>query len=484
MTELGAVLGVLPRDGLHGRRMITTDKRQITAENVAEVVQAAYAVHLQNRREIQYLYDFYRGKQDVRCRKKQIRPEILNIVMANRANEIVTFKVSYLLGAPMQYISKGSKSELLVQLNNIMAVQDKAAKDKEVADWVHIAGVGYRFVARDPLDAEEPLRFYTLDPRDVFVIRYSGIGNAMLAGCIIQRDEDGQEYVGVYTKQAYFELRGDDVRQYGYSLGRIPVVEYLHNSARMGAFEIVLPILNAINTLESNRVDDIEQFVQSILVFKNCELPAEDVENLLRDLGIQIKDSGQAQANVFRVDGALDQNGVQTVVDDLYETVLTICGMPNRNGGSSTSDTGAATIMRDGWSAAESRARDTELLWCRSEREFLRTALDILRISTDLDLSVDEVGIKFPRRNHTDIQSKAQVLAELLNNQYVHPLTAWQVSDLVPDTEEAYRAGMQWNKEQQQKLEESLNVRAIGRGDPAAEQTDGTEVPADGDETE
>lgn len=34
--------------------------------------------------------------------------------------------------------------------------------------------------------------------------------------------------------------------------------------------------------------------------------------------------------------------------------------MPNRNGNASTSDTGSAVIMRDGWSDAEARAKDSE----------------------------------------------------------------------------------------------------------------------------
>ena len=47
-----------------------------------------------------------------------------------------------------------------------------------------------------------------------------------------------------------------------------------------------------------------------------------------------------------------EENGetyTQTLKNDLYQTILTICGIPNRNGGSSTSDTGNAVIFRDGW---------------------------------------------------------------------------------------------------------------------------------------
>ena len=44
-----------PDDGLHGRRVVYTNTKQITADNVVEVVGKALTVHMQNAREIQYL---------------------------------------------------------------------------------------------------------------------------------------------------------------------------------------------------------------------------------------------------------------------------------------------------------------------------------------------------------------------------------------------------------------------------------------------
>lgn len=468
MTEYDTVLSQLPTNGLHGRRKIYTDVPEITNRNVAEVIGKALQVHRANRKEIEYLYGYYRGIQDIRCKSKDIRPEINNKVMANRANEIVTFKVSYLFSNPLQYVSRGNEdgvSEQINKLNEFMYAEDKASKDKSVAEWAHICGVGVRMVMPDPIGMEDgsPVCVYTLDPREAFVIYYSGLGNRPLAGVVRQRDESGKWMSCVYTNKRYFELKGDKItKEESRTVPYIPIIEYLHNEARMGAFEVVLPLLNALNTLESNRVDDIEQFVQSILVFVNCEISEEDGQSLREKLGLMIKSDPANPASVQRIDGQLAQDGAQTLVNDLYDTVLTITGMPNRNGGSSTSDTGAATIMRDGWQAAEARAKDTELLFNRSEREFLRVALHILRETGDLNLRLTDVGLKFTRRNYSDIQSKAQVLAELLNNDKVHPKIAYQVSDIVPDIEEAYQLGMEWYEQQKREMEKSLRDELNG----------------------
>ena len=47
----------------YGRRKIFTDATEITAENVIAEVNAAFLVHLENRREIAELYRYYRNKK-------------------------------------------------------------------------------------------------------------------------------------------------------------------------------------------------------------------------------------------------------------------------------------------------------------------------------------------------------------------------------------------------------------------------------------
>ena len=145
---------------------------------------------------------------------------------------------------------------------------------------------------------------------------------------------------------------------------------------------------------------------------------------------------------------------------------MNITGMPNRNGGSSTSDTGQATIFRDGWHDAESRACDSEKLFIRSEKEILKLILKMYRDKGVLDLNPADVKVQFTRKNLTDIQSKAQVLCELLNNPKVHPRIAYECAALLPDIEASYRLGMEWYEEQMKAAEMSLekeleNERAV-----------------------
>lgn len=481
MSELAAILSRYPNDGLHGRRKIHTYKRQITRENVVEVVNEALQIHTANRREVQYLYDYFRGKQDIRLRTKAIRPEITNRITVNHANEIVTFKTAYLLGEPIQYVSAGNDKEVsdaVQTLNEYMRAEAKDARDKELADWVHICGVGVRMVLPDLEDDSKaaPYSVYTLDPRDAFCIYASGFGEKKLAGVLRQRDENGNWYSCIYTDTRYFEVKDNEITiDAPHALGMIPVIEYIGDNSRMGAFECVIPLLNAINTVESNRVDDIEQIVQSFLVFENCEVTTDQFKELRRDGGLLVKGEPQLPAKVYSIKNELGQSGTQTVIDDLYQKILTICGMPNRNGGSSTSDTGTAVIYRDGFAEAESRAKSTEKSWLRSETELLKLVLRICRDVPDkIDIDTRDIKVEFTRKNQSDIQSKTQVLIQLLGNGKVHPKYAYQASGLFADTEEAYKAGMEWNEQQLAADEKAIKeAMADERGVSPIRQDDG-----------
>ncbi len=130
-------------------------------------------------------------------------------------------------------------------------------------------------------------------------------------------------------------------------------------------------------------------------------------------------------------------------------------------------------MLRDGWSSAESRAKDSEKLWKRSERNILRIVLKICNATAGMDLEISQIQTEFTRTTLTDIQSNAQVLCELLANDMVDPKDAYQVAkNLFPDVEAAYLRGMKWYEQQQQDLERQLTNERVGTGRSSNPTTD------------
>ena len=445
---------------MYGRRVITTDVTEITVDNVVKVLEEAMKLHEKNRSEIDYLWKYFKGEQPILQRSKTVRPEICNKIVENRATEIVSFKVGYLCGEPIQYVGRTCEESVtngVGTLNEYMFLVDKPALDQEVVEWGMICGTAYRMVldnsAYDAESDEAPFEMFTLDPRDTFVVYSNDVKRRRMLGVKYNTDEFGQKTFSAYANGLYFTIKDGKVLEVKpQGLGE-PIIEYPANNARLGAFEIVLPLLDAINNIESNRMDGIEQFIQAFVKFINCDITKEDFESL-KDLGaIKVKSVDGQAADVDIVTNELNQQQTQTLKDDAYQAVLTICGMPNRNGGSSTSDTGSAVLLRDGWSLAESRAKDSELMFKRSEKEVLRLVLKLCGGLADLNLKLKDIDMKFTRRNYDNIQSKSQVLVAMLQQPKVHPLLAFTHCGLFSDPESAYTMSNEYYEEQMAKWE-------------------------------
>jgi SPP1 family phage portal protein len=455
-----------------GRTKILRDETEITADNVAQVLLETYRVHADNSAYIATLYSNYKGNQAILNRTKTVRPEICNKIVENRANEIVSFKTGYLCGEPLQYVSRGADDTVsadIGKLNDMMLLCGKSAQDKNLAEWMYIAGQGYRMVLPNSeriwnnvipsllnkpvpfTEDDAPFSVYTLDPRQCYVVYHSGLGEPPLMCVKYVTRKDNTVVYSVYTPTQYFELTGDSLNGYAKvasvqdsPIGYVPIIEYPLNTARLGVFEIVMPLLDAINTVQSNRIDGIEQFVQSLLVLYNCDID-DDLAKSLREYGlIKLKSSGDQKADVKEIATQLNQSETQTLIDYMYQTVLNIVGMPNRNGGSSTSDTGSAVVMRDGWEAAEARAKCDELMFKESERQFLKIVLRIVRDTAGTKLKLSDIETKFTRRNYENIATKAQVLTTMLNSPQIAPSLAFQHCGMFSDPEDAAKQSAEY----------------------------------------
>lgn len=445
----------------YGREKIRTDAVEITAANVADEVRKAYAVHCVNRTDTQLLWDYYRGKTKVLQKTKEVRPEINHKINENRCFEVVGFHKGYVFGEPIQYIRReNSSSEAddnavasdINALNSYMADANKAAHDAALAEWLYISGTSYRMGLPNPAwtagGDEPPFVVYTLDPRDTFVVYGNSIGEPpLMAVKVVEKESIGKVFF-VYTEKSSFEFEEyGNVVERPHTLGMIPIIEYPADNARLGVYEIALPLMDALDELQSNRLDDIVQYVNSFLAIFGAEMDKEAHDKLTEWKMLFLPEGTDAKF----LSAVMSQSDIQALKDDLYQSILTICGVPNRNGGSSTSDTGTAVIYRDGYATADARARATELMFKSSEKQFIKLILRILRDTVGTKLRSADIEPHFTRRNYENIAAKSQVLISMLNNPNIHPELAFAYSGMFVDPESAYLQSMAWKEEQEAK---------------------------------
>lgn len=444
---------------MFGRRAIYTSETEITPENVTKVVEQAYITHLLNRGEIEYLWNYYKGKQPSLYRNREVRNEITKRIVENRANQIVSFKTGFMVGKPIQYIASVSGddvSESIAKLNDAMRIVGKHKKDKELIEWCMIAGVGYRYVVQETNPMRKvPFNLYTLDPRNTFVVRANDYSQRVLVAVNYVVDDNGNIMFTAYTdNMVYAFMHGaTGVIATSNAFGMIPIIEYRANNAMLGCFEIVLSLLDAISDFDCMRNEAVEAFVQSLMVLYNCQIEEGTTADDIRAAGmIMLKTIGDSKADIKILSEELNQSQNQTLKDDMYNTVLEIVGMPSQgDGNSSDSSNNGAIVLKNGWQGAETKAQEFEAMFTEPEMEMLQVVSVLCSGLADFSFDASDIEVKFTRRNYENILSKSQTLISMLSNDKVHPRCAYEASGLFVDTEEAYRLGMEWMAEQEKK---------------------------------
>lgn len=434
-------------NGVYGRKVIYSNIRNVTENNVVEIFERALPVHNQNRREIDYLFHYVSGDQPILYRKKDVRPEIKNDVVENHAWEITRFMMAQTFGEPIQYVSvkdDQDKSSEIDRLNDYMRVIDKSYYDIQIGDWQSTCGTAYRetwSLSKSETDPGYPsMLIDCLDPRDNFIIYSSSHGNPALMSCSRCYNEKDEEYWLCTTKSQTFEIKAGKLEKTGINgHGRILLVEYPNNVRRLSDVEIVITMLDAINKIQSNRIDGIEQFVQAFIKFVNCEIDEATFLKMCKIGALKVKTVNPSMpADVGMVSSQLDQEQTQVSKDDLYKNMLIIEGMPSREQNTG-GDTGQAVYLRNGWDFAEQRAKIDEPVIIKSEKEFLRIALNILQTKEQIssDLTVADIDVKITRNNTDNMMVKAQSLTYLLEKG-IHPKIAIRTVGLWSDPEKIY----------------------------------------------
>lgn len=456
---------------LFGRKQIFCDKTNIDKTNILEVLGEAYAIHEQNRAEMLYLFEYVKGRQPILDREKQIRPEINEKIVDNMASEILEFKLGYEFGSPISYVQRArkdiksrnalfsffkklftsdesKKEDLRVSAINEMMVEEcKAAKDLMLAKDVKTCGVGYRLILPKKIKTGVSVfDLLVLNPMNTFVVYSNDAYREPILGVSYFPHRDGSVTFGCYTKTSYFKIEmgitkgfEDWFEEKPNTVGMVPIIEYINNYDRMGCFERVIPLMDALNTIDSDRVNDIAQHVQNILWGDNVALDTEQYKKL-RDDGMILTKSEQGRTATLKyLESVLNQSENQTLVDYVKQQILDITNTPSRSelsGGS----TGSATNMSIGWMAAETDAKEKEQIWSASERRETAVILKIIKDSNEVDadiaeLNLSDIEIKFSRSRTYDLATKCNSLAALIRIG-IDPLRAIEVVGLFTDPQQ------------------------------------------------
>lgn len=426
--------------GVYGRKIAYTDVETITAENVVKVVGSAIGVFNYNKPIIRYLWNYYKGDQPIRYRTKVSRDDIINTIVENHAYEFVQFKTGQTYGEPVQYISRRDDERVnkaVDELNDYMVDANKQEKDITSGEWQSAVGTSFK-AAQQKNNGDIPFRIIAPTPLNTFVIYSRSTEEPVLAVQEL-KDENGEWYKLCFSENMEFKIKNSElVYAKLHAFGDIPIVEYPNNAERISDIELVIDILDAMNNMQSNRMDAIEQFVQSWVKFVNCQVDPETFQQM-KMMGALVVKSNNAEnkADVDIMTQELSQTESQVAKGDLWDNALTILAIPNKQTNTG-GDTQGAVELRNGWDFSKTRAKLKDPFVKSSEKRLAKVILNILRISgNDLGITTRDFDVQINHSPTDNLVVKCQALQYLLQCG-INPLIAIKTVGLWGDAEKVF----------------------------------------------
>lgn len=425
--------------GNYGRKIAYTDAERITDDNVVKVIGQCIGVFYGNKSAIRYLWRYYKGDQPVLYRTKVSNEDITNKILENHAYEIVQFKVGQTYGEPVQFISRKDDDAInnaVDELNDFMTDANKQEKDIKSGEWQSATGTSFKAIQSK--EGEIPFRITAPSPLNTFVIYNRSTEEPVLAVQEL-KDEDGKYYKLAFSETMSFKIVDSNVvKSKLHTYGGIPIVEYPNNHERISDIELVISMLDAINNMQSNRMDGIEQFVQSWIKFVNCNVDEEEFAKMKMNHALVVKSTNKEnKSDVEIMTQELNQTQCQVAKDDLWDNALSILAIPTKQSNTG-GDTQGAVELRNGWDFSKTRAKLKDPIVKSSEKRLATVVLNTLRVSgNDLKLSIRDFEVQINHSPQDNMYTKSQTLLQLLQCG-IHPIVAIKTVGLWGDAEKTF----------------------------------------------
>ena len=395
-----------------GRKIITTNrtlsgKAGVDALTVMQILNEVLPVHKINVKDEDELFSIFFNDSSYWSKNKEQRNDINNKLTVDDAWAVTRTINSYCFGEPIKYVSRQTdeKSNKQAEVETLSEFLDyRGNHDATIMATLSssVCGLGYKLAL--PSNKEEldysgvpfVINNKFINPQSAFCVYNTSIVGEKVLGVIIGKhynkdnEPDGNEYT-VWTKYYKYTLIDDNESLTGYKLipfefngvvydaepntiGRIPLVEVERNALRKGDWEICKDLFKFKNQLVSNRLDDVQQIIDYVLLLINCDFEnEEDKKTAISDRIFALTQKNpQNPPKVDILKNPLDQTGVQVLCDYIDQLIETTAGIPSRSERSGGGhDTGKAVVYRNGFRDLENNAGMIIPKMDKAETEFV-----------------------------------------------------------------------------------------------------------------
>ena len=304
---------------------------ELTTARICEYIQL-HRTALSERCE--KLESYYKGEHNILLRKPKRKNDPCNNVVCNYAKYITDIGSGFLIGEPISYQSEDDDLSDLLEWFKAAEVD---VQDNDNAEDQSIYGVAYELVYMSSDESPTP-KTASIHPSQGFVIYNNTVELQPIAGVYYNETRDTATQavngynVTVSTDKQYIRFRvttdyalDGEVTTENNPFGMVTLIEIYNNRFLQGDFEQLISLIDGYNKQQSDRIDDKEAFVNSLMVLKGQTLgdtsdeKAETVRSIKENGVVELTPDGELSFLTRQSDQQGDQLLAESIAKDIHK---------------------------------------------------------------------------------------------------------------------------------------------------------------------
>lgn len=387
-----------------------------------KMIRSVVAEHTQNLTRLKRLRAYYDGDAPIMHRQRSSGlPN--NRIAHPIARYIASITSGYLVGNPVGYTlpdENGTLDAILATFKRISI----SSIDAENARNAAIYGRGVEYLH---MDTNAEIKICALNPENAFVVYDDTHESNPLFGVYYiprhneQGDVDGYNawIMGesvirriTATDAAFNSILEIEITPHYF--GGVPMVEYWNGDDERGDFECVLPLIDAYDVLESDRINDKQQFVDAMLVLTGCTL---DVDERGRTPGQQLREDKMLslpdnQASAQYLTNTLHESDIDILRNAINEDIHKYAMVPDLSDKNFAANA-SGVAMRYKLLGLEYLTSVKEQWFREGLRTRLKLIANVLSVQGSAAIDVNDIEISMPRSMPANVLEMAQIASTL-----------------------------------------------------------------------
>ena len=358
--------------------------------------------------------DYYYGKHKILNRVFDDASKPNNKVVVNIPKYITQVRTGYFSSAPMTIDS--SNDAYLTDVRNILDYNDFKAIFSQLDTYCSIYGHAFIAMYLDdngdirirPQKPTEWIMVYdnSLERKAKFAIRYYSW---------YDKTENTQMYdIELWTDREIITYEGSplsltEVGRREHYFGQLPVIEFMENESRHGAYEDVINLIDAYELMLSDTANTVSYFSDCYLILEGMDqTEPEDIERMKNNRVLLIPEGTEARFLQKNINETYNEN----LIKRLQEQIFVVACTPLLSDSSFSSNSSGVAIQFKLYSMEKSIQNKENIFNAGFNRMFklIRTMLNIKGASYTED---DSILLTFTRSLPLDLTSLADSISKL-----------------------------------------------------------------------